>query len=83
MAISKSKRLSSKRGVTLPKDICAYAGMDGGESVDITAMDDGSVVIRKHTPVCRFCGDRTEAVNYNGIDICPKCAAVMAKAVTK
>ena len=84
MAMIKSKRLTSKRGITLPKDFCEYVGLQPGEAVDLTVDDKtGDVHIRKHVPVCRFCGNRTDAVIYNGIDICPECAAVMAKAVTK
>lgn len=84
MAMIKSKRLTSKRGITLPKDFCEYVGLQPGEAVDLMVDDQtGDVHIRKHIPVCRFCGNRTEAVKYNGIDICPECAAVMAKAVTK
>jgi transcriptional pleiotropic regulator of transition state genes len=84
MAMIKSKRLTSKRGITLPKDFCEYVGLQPGEAVDLMVDDQtGDVHIRKHVPVCRFCGNRTEAVKYNGIDICPECAAVMAKAVTK
>lgn len=84
MAMIKSKRLTSKRGITLPKDLCEYVGMQPGEAVDLIADNQtGEIHIRKHVPVCRFCGNRTEAVNYNGIDICPECADVMSKAVIK
>ncbi len=79
----KSKRLTSKRGITLPKDLCEYVGLSGGEAVDITAQSDGSVIIRKHTPVCRFCGDRSSAQTYHGIDICPSCADKLRSEVIK
>lgn len=84
MAMIKSKRLTSKRGITLPKDLCEYVGMQPGEAVDLIVDNQtGEIHIRKHVPVCRFCGNRTETVNYNGIDICPECADVMSKAVIK
>lgn len=84
MAMIKSKRLTSKRGIALPKDLCEYVGMQPGEAVDLIVDNQtGEIHIRKHVPVCRFCGNRTEAVNYNGIDICPECADVMSKAVIK
>lgn len=79
----KSKRLTSKRSITLPKDLCEYAGYTGGEAVDISVQDDGSIVIRKHTPVCRFCGDRSSAQTYYGIDICPSCADKLWNEVIK
>lgn len=82
MAISKYKKLTSKRGISLNKDICAFAGLQGGDPVDVTAEDNGTVVIRKHSPVCRFCGDNTTAVSVMGIDVCPSCAERLAKEVS-
>lgn len=79
MAILKHKKLTSKRGISLNKDICAFVGLQPGDPVDVTAQDDGTVLIRKHSPRCRFCGDNVKAVSIMGIDICPNCAALIAK----
>lgn len=81
MGILKFKKLTAKRNVTLPKDVCAYSGLSGGEPIDVEACDDGSVVIRKHTPICRFCGDRANAKSVMGVDVCPECASRLAKEV--
>lgn len=77
--VLKHKKLTSKRGISLNKDICAFVGLQGGDPVDVTAQDDGTVVIRKHSPICRFCGDNTNAVSVMGIDVCPTCARRLAK----
>lgn len=82
MAILRNKKLTSKRGVSLNKDICAYAGLNAGDSVDVIAEDGGSVIIRKHSPKCRFCGDNVNAKSVMGIDICPSCAKQLAKEVS-
>ena len=50
MAILKHKKLTSKRGISLNKDICAFVCLQPGDPVDVTAQDDGTVQIRKHTP---------------------------------
>ena len=61
-----------------------YAGLTPGEAIDLTVDDNtGEIRIRKHVPVCRFCGNRTNAVNYRGVDICAECAEAMSKAVIK
>lgn len=39
MAMIKSKRLTSKRGITLPKDFCEYVGLQPGEAVDLMVDD--------------------------------------------
>lgn len=79
MAVLKNKKLTSNRAISLNKDICAFAELKGGDPVDVTAEDDGTVVIRKHSPVCRFCGDNKSAVSVMGIDVCPTCARRLAK----
>ncbi len=82
MAVLKHKKLTSKRSVSLTKDICVFAGLEGGDPVDIIAEDNGSVTIKKHTPKCRFCGDNINAVSVMGIDVCPSCAERLAKEVS-
>ena len=84
MSMIKSKRLTSKRGITLPKELFEYVVMQPGEAVDLIVDNQtGEINIRKHVPVCRFCGNRTDAVNYRGVDICAECAEAMSKAVIK
>lgn len=82
MSILRNKKLTAKRSVCLNKDICAYAGLDAGDPVDIIAEDSGTVTIRKHSPKCRFCGDNVNAKSVMGIDICPSCAGRLAKEVS-
>ena len=81
MAISKNKKLTANRSINLNKDICAFAGLKSGDPVDVTAEDDGTVTIRKHSPKCRFCGDNVNAKSVMGIDVCPSCARQLAKEV--
>lgn len=74
------KKLTSKRGITIPKELAVEAGMDSGTPVDIDVVD-GKVIISKHVAQCRFCGDKLSAVNFKGIEICPNCATELGKAV--
>ena len=74
------KKLTSKRSITIPKELALEASMDGGTPVDIEVVG-GKVVVCKHVPQCRFCGDKLSAVGYKGIEICPNCAAELGKAV--
>lgn len=76
------KKLSRKRAITIPKRIAAELGFDGGEAVDISETPDGGVLIRKHVPSCRFCGDKDNAKTYMGIDCCPECAEKLLKGVS-
>lgn len=83
MAVLKHKKLTSRRGVSLTKDICAFAGLESGDPVDIIAEDNGAVTIKKHSPKCRFCGDNRNAVSVMGIEVCPSCADRLAKEVSE
>ena len=52
---TKHKKLTSKAGLTIPKDIRLAAGFAGGMAVDIEKTADG-IMIRKHRPTCCYCG---------------------------
>lgn len=51
---TKHKKLTSKAGLTIPKDIRLAAGFAGGMVVDIEKTADG-IMIRKHRPTCCYC----------------------------
>lgn len=76
------KKVNANRAVTIPKILAADTGIVAGIPVDIYT-DGGKIVIEKHAPQCRFCGDKLHAKKYKGIEICPKCAAALGKAVSE
>ncbi|MCM1334944.1 MAG: AbrB/MazE/SpoVT family DNA-binding domain-containing protein [Bacteroides sp.] len=76
------KKITSKRGITIPKALAFETGIDRDTPVDVYD-DGGKIVIQKHVPACRFCGDKLRAVGFKGIEICPDCAAELGKAVAK
>lgn len=77
------KKITSKRGITIPKELAVEVGMESGTPVDIDVVD-GKVVIGKHVPKCRFCGDKfSPMTNFKGVEICQSCAAEIGEAVTK
>lgn len=76
------KKVTSKRGITVPKILAFETGIDANTPVDIYS-DNGRIVIEKHVPQCRFCGDKLNARKYKGIEICPSCAAALEKAVAE
>ncbi len=73
----RSKKLTSKCGVTIPKDIRAQVGWTPGMAVDIEEAGDHSVVIRPHVPVCRFCGAVDRVIEVSGISMCRDCAEAL------
>lgn len=77
---TKYKKLTSKAGLTIPKDIRLSAGFMGGMAVDIEEMADG-IMIRKHKPTCCYCGSIENVKSIKGRDTCNKCAAEIVEEV--
>lgn len=69
----KHKKLTSKAGITLPKDMRHDAGMAPGMAVDMITTDEG-ILIRKHVPTCNICGSTEKIIAYAGFEICAECA---------
>ena len=62
---TKHKKLTSKAGLTIPKDIRLAAGFAGGMAVDIEKTADG-IMIRKHRPTCCYCGSVDIVRSFKG-----------------
>ena len=42
-------------------------------------VDGASIILRKYEPICIFCGDAKNVINYRGKNICPNCLKEMKK----
>ncbi len=71
-----SKKLTSKSGITIPKQLRVDTGFRPGMAVDLETDADG-IRIKPHVPTCRFCGGIEDVKRVCGIDICGKCAAAL------
>ncbi len=78
--MTKFKKLSKARGVTIPKDIAAHLDFEAGTAVDLTAAD-GKLIISKHVDTCRFCGGAENIKLFGDVYVCPICAARLYKEV--
>lgn len=79
----KSKKLTSKNGLTIPKEIRIDVGWAPGMAVDIEATGDHSIQITPHVPICRFCGTPEHVAELSGISICRDCAEVLREEMSK
>lgn len=78
--MTKFKRISKGRSVTIPKDIAAHLDFGAGTAVDLTAAD-GKLIITKHADTCRFCGEAENVKLFGDVFVCPLCAAKLYKEV--
>lgn len=80
--MKKSKKLTSKSGITIPKDIRAEAGFFAGMAVDLETVR-GGVLIKSHVPVCRFCGRPEDVKEVARMNICTGCRKALRKELNR
>ena len=68
-----TKKISRSGAVTLPKTLRTEMGLPTGSAVDIETCGK-QIVIKKHTPLCYFCGMAENIFVFNGTEICTQCA---------
>lgn len=81
--MTRQKKMTSKGSLTIPKDLRADAGLVPGMAVDLEHRPDG-VLIKKHVPVCRFCGSTEEVITVTAmmkIDLCRSCGEKILEGV--
>lgn len=74
----KSKRLTNKSGITIPKDMRTSSGFFPGMAIDMESVPEG-ILIRPHVPVCRFCGSPEDIRKISGMETCANCRESLRK----
>lgn len=77
----KFKKLSKSRGISIPKDMAASLDLKAGDTVDLTAAENGDLIIRRHVNKCRFCSGAENVKRFGDIFICPICATALYREV--
>ena len=80
--MTKVKKLTKNRSLTIPKDIAAEAGILGGTAVDLVGTEDG-IYIAKHIPTCVYCGSPEKVKRLRDKEICAECAGGIRKEIEK
>ena len=69
--MTRFKRLSKSRGITIPKDMAAELDFGAGTALDLTAVD-GKLIVTRHVDTCRFCGGAENVKRFGDIFVCPR-----------
>ena len=77
----KFKRVGKNGCISIPRDIAAKLDMTAGRTVDLTATNDGKLIISRHIDTCRFCGAAENVKPFGDIIICQMCAAKLYEEV--
>ena len=68
----KQKKLTSKAGITIPKDYREKVGLLPGQAVDIS-VEGTTIMIRRHAQTCYLCGSPVNVIQYLDKDFCREC----------
>lgn len=64
--------------IVLPMELRKTLGIDIKDSLEIF-VDNDSVILKKYSPACIFCGESDNKTNYKGKNVCKKCIKEMSK----
>lgn len=58
--------------IVLPIELRRTLDIDIKDSLEIY-VDNSSIILKKYTPACIFCGDASNIASFNGKNICKNC----------
>ena len=72
-----SRKLGKNSALIIPKAVRLKLDWKQGTSLDIEPQSDGTLLVRKHCPTCRFCGAYQDIRKFKDLYICTACAEEM------
>lgn len=66
------RKLDELGRIVLPMELRKTLDLKVRDSIEITA-DKGSIILKKYSPACIFCGKDTKVVDFKGKNVCSKC----------
>jgi transcriptional pleiotropic regulator of transition state genes len=73
----RTRRVDSLGRVVLPADLRHALGIREGDVLDV-GVEDGDLVLRRHDPMCVFCGARDALQEHAGKHACATCVNALA-----
>lgn len=67
------KRISSHGSVSIPVQMRRELNMQPRDAVDVSADQDGNIILKPHNPRCVFCGETESLALLFGKRICQEC----------
>lgn len=76
-AIGIVRRLDELGRICLPVEVRRILDIDMRDPLEIY-VDGDEIILKKYKPMCVFCGDIEEIVNYKGKNICKNCLKALS-----
>ncbi|SDF75952.1 AbrB/MazE/SpoVT family DNA-binding domain-containing protein [Sporomusa acidovorans] len=64
--------------IVLPVELRRTLGIVQKDGLEIYTEDD-QIILRKHEPVCVFCGSVAQVTNFKGKNVCKNCFTTMSQ----
>jgi transcriptional pleiotropic regulator of transition state genes len=72
------RRVDELGRIVLPVELRRTLGISERDALEIYG-DGRSVILRKYEPVCTFCGNAKDVVNFKGKNVCPSCIKELSR----
>lgn len=66
------RKLDELGRIVLPMELRKTLDLKVKDSLEITT-DKGSIILKKFSPACIFCGKETKVADFKGKNVCSKC----------
>lgn len=75
------KKMSKGGTIGIPVQLRREYGLYPGDAYGIIVQNDGSVLLKPHTPHCVFCGKTEDVTVMDGRGICASCVVKAKEAL--
>ncbi|MVX67272.1 AbrB/MazE/SpoVT family DNA-binding domain-containing protein [Clostridium chromiireducens] len=72
------RKLDPLGRIVIPKEIRRVLGINDGDSLEITKVDN-EVVVRKYSKGCIFCGSDKDVIEFNEAVVCAGCRKALGQ----
>ncbi len=74
------RRMDELGRIVLPSEIRKHMHLTQKDPLEIYVNGD-SIVLKKYSPACIFCGEANEIIVYRGRNVCSSCIKVLKRKV--
>ena len=79
-SIGMVRKMDDLGRIVLPIELRRQFQIEQRDALEIYT-EDNRIILKKYEPACIFCGDAYDIFNFQCKNICPKCAAKIAKSI--
>ena len=67
------RKLDQLGRIVIPKELRNTFDLEEDDPIEIF-VEGNDIILRKYQPACIFCGEATDIIQFEGKNVCKKCA---------